>query len=735
MSRPDDAGARSSPRWERDGDGATMTGLVIRDIGAATSSSGIGLPAVEHQALLGRVMTRLFGDDREAPAIDRYEFVRRLGVGGMGIVYLVRDPALRRLVALKLLHPKLARGVDAEAVAARLRREARAMARLDHPNVVRVLEVGEHEGRTFLVMEYVEGTTLARWLAADRARPWREVVRAFLGAGEGLAAAHEAGMAHCDFKPDNVLMGESGAIKVADFGLVSAHDQATSELLSTWRMSERSGSMRSIQATGPGGTPAFMAPEQLAGGRGGPRSDQFSFCVALYAALHGIAPFTGESVEALQRSVLAGPERAPPNRRIPRALHEAIVRGLAVNSAERWPSMAALLESLRDALEARTRRLRFGLVGLGLGLALVAAGAVGYQWHARARQLEACADAGERVAEVWSDDARAAVRDGLSRAGARYAEETIARVLPALDRHADAWRSARVDACAREQVERRDADARARLCLEQQRLELAARGALLARADAATSERAALLVTRLPSPSRCLDDDALAALPAPPPDEQLEAVLAAFAEVAATQARVAAERPIDPAPTAALLERAEAIGWAPLTAAARRLQARARSEDAPEYMSLYRQAYVEAAGARAWDVARLAARDAAARSLDRGRLDEAALWLGNAEVARVHAGDPDGAIEAQLAIELVAPLARARGDRAAAIAALERAIDLLSRTRDADDLERALAHRALADALREAGDLLRADAARERSASALRAALGDEHPWTRAGPS
>ncbi|MEZ4452486.1 MAG: serine/threonine-protein kinase [Nannocystaceae bacterium] len=427
MSRPDDAGARSSPRWERDGDGATMTGLVIRDIGAATSSSGIGLPAVEHQALLGRVMTRLFGDDREAPAIDRYEFVRRLGVGGMGIVYLVRDPALRRLVALKLLHPKLARGVDAEAVAARLRREARAMARLDHPNVVRVLEVGEHEGRTFLVMEYVEGTTLARWLAADRARPWREVVRAFLGAGEGLAAAHEAGMAHCDFKPDNVLMGESGAIKVADFGLVSAHDQATSELLSTWRMSERSGSMRSIQATGPGGTPAFMAPEQLAGGRGGPRSDQFSFCVALYAALHGIAPFTGESVEALQRSVLAGPERAPPNRRIPRALHEAIVRGLAVNSAERWPSMAALLESLRDALEARTRRLRFGLVGLGLGLALVAAGAVGYQWHARARQLEACADAGERVAEVWSDDARAAVRDGLSRAGARYAEETIAR--------------------------------------------------------------------------------------------------------------------------------------------------------------------------------------------------------------------------------------------------------------------------------------------------------------------
>lgn len=186
----------------------------------------LGLPAFEQDAAFRRVLARMHGTEAPTATIGRYELIRRLGAGGMGIVYLVRDPILDRRVALKLLHDRLGHDADSDAFARRMRREAWAMARLHHPQVVRVYGVGEHEGRIFVVMEHVEGTTLADWLEA-RARGWDEVVRAFVAAGEGLAAAHEAGLVHGDFKAENVLVGDDGSIKVGDFGLVRSRGDVT----------------------------------------------------------------------------------------------------------------------------------------------------------------------------------------------------------------------------------------------------------------------------------------------------------------------------------------------------------------------------------------------------------------------------------------------------------------------------------------------------------------------------
>lgn len=168
---------------------------------AADTGGDIGVPPVEHQAAFERVLARMLGSERgDEVHIGRYEYVRRLGAGGMGVVYLVRDPDLDRLVALKLLKPHLERE-RGDAIEQRMRSEARAMARLDHPNVVGVHEVGVHDGRTYLAMEYVAGMTLTHWLERNPPDDWRAVVEVFIAAGEGLAAAHAAGLAHCDFKP------------------------------------------------------------------------------------------------------------------------------------------------------------------------------------------------------------------------------------------------------------------------------------------------------------------------------------------------------------------------------------------------------------------------------------------------------------------------------------------------------------------------------------------------------
>ncbi|WAS95378.1 serine/threonine-protein kinase [Nannocystis punicea] len=314
-----------------------------------------------------RVKARLFGDldDAEPPRIGEYRLDRRLGAGGMGVVYRAYDPALERRVAIKLMHPEL-RGA-----AGRIRSEARALARLTHPNVVSVHEIGEHDGQLFVVMEYVDGETLTRWLARHPVRPppaWRRalpglapvdrggpdlrpVLKRFLEVARGLRAVHAAGLVHRDFKPDNVLVGSDDRVRVADFGIASPIDAEVAELAVT----EDIESSLWTRAGELAGTPAYMAPEQFAGEPVDARADQFALCVALYEAVCGARPFVGADAASLRRSVLAGDVRAAPGW-LPASLRALLARGLEREPARRFPDMTALIVALERLLRPRTGR-------------------------------------------------------------------------------------------------------------------------------------------------------------------------------------------------------------------------------------------------------------------------------------------------------------------------------------------------------------------------------------------
>ena len=317
-------------------------------------------------------------DGADEPEIAGYRIVRRLGVGGTSVVYEARA-ADGRAVALKVIRPGRS---AAEPVQRRLLREARALGSLSHPNVVRLLATGEHDGQLYIAMEYVAGASLEAWLAA--ARGWREVVEMFVQVGRGLAAAHAAGLVHRDVKPANVMVGDDGRGRVVDFGLVRALAGA-SDLSAASVPAHASVFDASLTKTGAViGTPAYMAPEQIEGRRCGGRSDQFSYCVALYAAVYGRRPFAGELWHELVGNVLAGAVVAPPDDVAPAWLFAALRRGLAVQPRERWDSMDALVDALERGLAGRPeprdpaarRRLVVVVLAVVLAAALVVALAV-----------------------------------------------------------------------------------------------------------------------------------------------------------------------------------------------------------------------------------------------------------------------------------------------------------------------------------------------------------------------
>src|SRR5690606_10655235 len=282
----------------------------------------------------------------------------------MGVVYVAYDEQLDRRVAVKLLRKT---ETDTQGKA-RLEREAQAMARLSHPNVVTVHEVGTHQGQVFVAMEFVDGGDLRGWLKSQP-RSWQQIVAVFCQAGEGLAAAHAAGIVHRDFKPDNVLVGNDGRVRVADFGLAHAHDEVLDRgELEPSMSSSTSSSNRLDQAlTRTGalmGTPAYMAPEQYAGRRTDARTDQFAFCVALWEGLYGRRPFSGANMIALSTAIAEGTIDEPPaDTEVPAWLRVALVRGLSPRPDHRWPSMPTLLEVLgNDPQLRRRRRLRIATI-------------------------------------------------------------------------------------------------------------------------------------------------------------------------------------------------------------------------------------------------------------------------------------------------------------------------------------------------------------------------------------
>ncbi|MEM7158973.1 MAG: serine/threonine-protein kinase [Myxococcota bacterium] len=439
--------------------------------------------------------------------IGRYVVSGVLGHGAMGVVLAAVDPKLGRKVALKLLFAE----ADAEGQT-RLQREGQALARLSHPHVVKVHDVGTHEGRVFVAMELVEGQNLAQWLAAER-RPWREVVRVFVQAGQGLAAAHSAGLVHRDFKPANLLMGSDGTVKVTDFGLARARAEPAPSVEAP---DDTTGSQplaaaldATLTRTGAlVGTPVYMAPEQLDGRAADPRSDQFSFCVALYEALAGHRPFEGATPAQLSIAIEEQRFAKPLGLSLPVPLRAAVRRGLAVDPAARHPDLGALLSVLRRA--SRGRRLKAIWAGAA-GMAVA-----GVWWATRPAPPEVadyCARVGERLADVWDDGRRDAAQRGFETTELPYANETFTMVRTRLDTQASTWVGAQREVCeAQARLDRADgapsseeqeAIDRRMICLHRRLTELEQLGSLLAEADAELVQRAPRAVAALGSIERC----------------------------------------------------------------------------------------------------------------------------------------------------------------------------------------------------------------------------------------
>lgn len=488
----------------------------------AGDSGTFALPAAGDEALAEyeRLRHRLGFASEPAPLIEgRYRLEQRIGRGAMGQVFLAYDHRLERRIALKLV--RAAAHLDPVALQARFEREARALARVDHPNVIGIHDVGTHGGQAFLTMQLVEGETLRQW-QADRDRPTREIVDVYLQAARGLAAAHGGGVVHRDFKPDNVMIGADGLVRVLDFGVAAAlrpeleaeaeatairpvapvvtEDGSNTDVALVDEAATMTTDERGVTKTGALlGTLPYMAPEQLAGRRADARSDQFGFCVALWEALAGARPFAGRRVEILEASITAGPRRGGDIRR---RLRTVLARGLAPDPGSRWPSMDALI----DALEAAQRRPQRLAIGAAVVASLLLAGAggsllAGESTPDPARVCEV------RVAEIdaiWGTEQRLALADleGADPSALRYASER-------LDTLAEGWRAA-----ARARCDAGDDDP----CLDAWRDAFADHVELLVQlGDGATLARAPDLLARLTPP----DGDYCALRPTRPVDPEV----------------------------------------------------------------------------------------------------------------------------------------------------------------------------------------------------------------------
>ncbi len=495
-------------------------------------------PPTDEQTLTMADGTLPHGPPPSGPSLGsnlgRYLVLEEIGAGGMGVVVRAYDPKLQREVALKQLR---ADALD-ERAADRMIREAQAMAQLAHPNVVAVHDVEVLAPTVLLVMEFVEGRTLRAWLR-EQSPAWPEILEVFLQAGRGLAAAHAVDLVHRDFKPDNVLVGRDGRVRVTDFGLARAAEaDADADVgadleakvpaepslapSSKERVRSRVGSHDSFSApmTMAGtviGTPAYMAPEQHLSQGSNAQADQFAFCVALWEALVGHRPFVGEYKE-VAAAKLHGPPPWPRDSPVPRAIHEALLRGLAPRPRDRWPSMDSLLSVLdRDPARSRQRWVTAAAFGIA-GVATV--GAV-LGWQDRG---PVCVGASEYLEGVWDDARRDALDASLRGTDVEYAGPTLTKVTGTLDDYAAGWVQMRTEACEASTVRGEQSaevlDLRME-CLDHRLMGLDATIEVLLDADTAVVERAVDMVSGLPGLSRCADIESLRAAVPPPEDPQL----------------------------------------------------------------------------------------------------------------------------------------------------------------------------------------------------------------------
>jgi len=508
------------------------------------------------------VKRALFPRRAEPVQIGRFTVLGTVGRGAMGVVYACFDDLLDRKVAVKVLNSEVTR----EHATASLQREAQALARLSHPNVVAVHDVGSIGERVYLAMEFVDGQTLGAWLQAAP-RGWREVLRVILAAGDGLAAAHEKGLIHRDIKPDNIMVGADGRVRVMDFGLAHADERGHAG-----RSGER--------PRGPGalaeelartgslmGTPAYMASEQFLGEPVDARADQFALCATAWEALYGQAPFAGDSLLPLASNVTSGTLTPPPaGSKVPAWLRRVLERGLRPRPEDRHADTRALLLALR----ADPTRRRW-IAGLGAGALGVALAAHGVHTTVAQQAIAACAAEGAAIDADWNADARAAIERSFLATGKAYAPTTFAHTMPWFDRWADAWREAATLGCRAHTIDHTwDDDLRLRAddCLAEGRGNFTALVRELAATDDAGLALATSAAAGLASVEACTNPEALRQRPMMLPEQRGEvlAVRASLAQAASLEASGRYKDGLEVARTA--LPAARATGWAPVIAMA-----------------------------------------------------------------------------------------------------------------------------------------------------------------------
>ena len=431
--------------------------------------------------------------------LGRYRITAVLGAGAMGYVFAAHDPELGRTVALKLLRT---RGETAGAYSARLLREAQALAKLSHPNVVTVHDVGSFGEHLFVALEWVDGGTLASWLAAPRTT--RQILEVFRQAGEGLAAAHAVGLVHRDIKPDNILVGKDQRVRVTDFGLALSLENDGAGATPPSKLADAMPALpMRLTATGAViGTPAYASPEQVAGADADARSDQFSFCVALFEALHGYRPFPGDGWIELRAALRARNDRSPGRRQACRALARSDPRARAGREpAARWPSLRALLDALARGPSITPAR------ALLAGGALVAAAFATIQLGIGRTSPCQPVDAG-----LWSETAATELRARLG------SPETSTTVDRAFRTYGAAWAQMSLESCVAtkvDHVQSREAYALRERCLTDHRdyaLELAHE---LVSGPRPRADGALEVASGLPSIAECANVNALRAIAAP----------------------------------------------------------------------------------------------------------------------------------------------------------------------------------------------------------------------------
>jgi tetratricopeptide (TPR) repeat protein/tRNA A-37 threonylcarbamoyl transferase component Bud32 len=645
----------------------------------------------------------------------RFTLLDQLGSGAMGVVHAAYDAMLDRRIAIKFIQPHRAMSVDDRE---RLLREARAMARVSHPNVVHVYDASHQDGDMFVAMEFVEGSTLRRWLddRSDR-DDWRATVAMFRGIAAGLAAAHAANVVHRDFKPDNVLIDAAGTPKVADFGLA---DLLAREDLESSDTLEPTDAIELTRTGATVGTPAYMAPEQHRGEIADASSDQFAFCVALWEALHGERPFLGANVASLAVAVVEG-RRLPPKRDVPRRVQRIVERGLAVDPAQRWPDMNALAHALAQAERGRSR----WVVGAAM---LLGAVAIAVAWLAP--RESPCTGSVELMAASWNEARQAEIEGALLATDLPYAADTWARASTQLDAWAQQWIDARTDACEATAVRREQSEAVMDLriaCLQRAERSFIAATRVLADADAKTVERADDVLQQLASIDACADVTALQGEETPPNADDQAAVEAARARLADATAERAAGRPDDAqASLDAAWDEVDGVGYAPVRTELL-LRAAALQSDRGEHLE------AEASARHALQLAvrsgqRELARSAAlfvmrVAAFDNVRPQDA---LGLADIAAGLSND-EPSQQADLAAALAA-VHETAGDLARAVDRYRRAAELFEQARGFQSLAAINQRLNLARVLTDAGRVSEAEALHDAAIPLLERELGATHP-------